>query len=240
MDVGRPAPEVYRLSMEKLPLAVGRARRLAFLQVAIGTTALVAALTPMAPSHPDALDVALVVELVAAASLPYFFWRAGRRVRRHWNAFELAIGTDTIRAAAKGEGRVTIRRDEVTGVAEGATGLLIGSSEPGVVVHVPRTVEGYLDARARLAKLWPISSRGDAVWWSLGVAGLGLAGVAAAPLFPRAPGVGIGLLVCQLALATFAAFEIAAHPGLSRAARAGAIAVAAAGGLAPLLGLLRV
>jgi hypothetical protein len=28
-DVGAPAPEVYRLSMEKLPLAVGRARRFA-------------------------------------------------------------------------------------------------------------------------------------------------------------------------------------------------------------------
>jgi hypothetical protein len=240
MDAGRPAPEVYRLSMEKLPLAVARARRLAFLQLALATTALVAAVTPFTSSHLSAIEVGLAVELGALVAAPYVLWRVGRRLRRHWNAFELAIGADVIRLAAKGEGRVTIRRDEVAQVAEGATGLLVRSAEPGVVVHVPFTVEGYVDVRARLGALRPITARADARGWCLGVLGAGVVGVAAAPLFPRAPGVGIGLLVCQLALAVFAAFEIARHPALSRAERLGAIALIAAGGIAPVLGLLRV
>jgi hypothetical protein len=237
-DVGRSAPEVYRLSMEKLPLAVGRARRLSLLKLAAGTTALIGALTPFAPSHQDAIDLALVVAMLSFAALPYVLWRAGRRVRRHWNAFELAIGPETVRVAAKGEGRITIRRDEVTQIVEGGTGLLLRSSAPGVVVHVPRTVEGYLDARTRLGALGPIRSRADAQGWCLAVVGAGLAVAAAAPLWARAPGVGGGLVVCQLALAAFASFEIGGHPGLSRAGRALTIAAVVAGGVAPLLGLL--
>ena len=238
MDAGRPAPEVYRLSMEKLPLAVGRARRMAFLRLAVATTAVVALLTPLASSPPDAVDVALVVALLALVAIPYVLWRAGRRVRRHWNAFELAIGADTVRVAAKGEGRVTIRRDDVTSIVEGATGLLVRSAQPGDVVHVPRTVEGYLDVRTRLGTLRPISPRADALAWCFAVAGAGAVGAAVAlPLWERAPGIAGGLIVSQVALAVFAAFEIAGHPGLGRGAKFVAIALISVAGVAPLLGL---
>jgi hypothetical protein len=238
-DVGRPAPEVYRLSMEKLPLAVGRAWRLSLLKLVIATTAVIAALTPLAPTRHDAVDVALVLALVSVVALPYVVWRAGRRVRRHWNAFELAIGADTIRVAAKGEGRVTIRRDQVTRIVEGGMGLVVHSAEPGVVIHVPRTVESYLDARARLAALRPIERRINALGWCVASVASGGALLAAAPFWLRAPGIGGGLVLCQAAFAVFAAFEIAAHPGLGRRVRGAAIVAVALAGLVPLAGFMR-
>ena len=45
--------------------------------------------------------------------VPYAAWTAGGRVRRRWNAFELSIGPQTVRCAARGHGRVTIRFDEL-------------------------------------------------------------------------------------------------------------------------------
>jgi hypothetical protein len=234
----RPAPEVYRLSMEKLPLAVARARRVASLKVAVAATIVVALLTPFTASPSSAVDVALVVALLAFLVLPYVLWRVGTRARRHWNAFELAIGADSIRLAAKGAGRVIVRRDEITRIVEGGTGLTVHSAEPGVSVYVPRWVEGYLDARARLAAVRPISRRADEVRWAAACVAAGGALVATAFLWAREPAIGGGLVVCQAAFAVFAAFEIVGHPALSGGARAATLAAIAAAGLAPALGLL--
>ena len=155
-DVGAPAPEVYRLSMEKLPLAVGRARRLALLELLVAATALVAVAELALRGSTAATDAALVVWGLAAVGFPYVLWRAGQRVRRRWNAFELSIGGDTLRCAARGAGRVIMRLDEIASIAEGAGGLVVRSSDPGVVVRIPRTVEGFVDVRARLAARRPI------------------------------------------------------------------------------------
>jgi hypothetical protein len=234
----RPAPEVYRLSMEKLPFAVARERRIAFLKLVVAVTLVVAALTPFTASPASALDVALVLGLVAFVALPYILWRVGNRVRRHWNAFELAIGADSLRMAAKGAGRIIIPRGEIARIVEGGSGLMI-HTVPGLVVRVPRTVEGYLDARARLAAVRPISRRADALAWCGGCLATGVAILATAPLWVDEPAIGGCLVVSQGAFALLAAFEIAAHPGFSGAPRAAAIAAAVAAGLAPVLGFVR-
>ena len=39
----------------------------------------------------SANDAALVIGILTAMAVPYFAWVSGRRVRRHWNAFELAV-----------------------------------------------------------------------------------------------------------------------------------------------------
>ena len=39
-------------------------------------------------------------------------------VRRRWNAYELAVGPNTVRSTAKGSGRVTIQRAEITSIVE--------------------------------------------------------------------------------------------------------------------------
>jgi hypothetical protein len=223
--------------MEKLPLAVGRARRVVFLQLVVAAAAVVAVLTPFTASPASAVDAALVVALVALLVLPYALWRVGQRMRRHWNAFELAIGADSVRVAAKGAGRVIVPRDQITSIVEGGTGLTVHSSEPGVSVFVPRTVEGYLDARARLAAVRPLSRRADEVRWGAACVATGVALIATAFLWAREPAVGGSLVVAQAAFAVFAAHEVAAHPGLSGARRAVAIGGVAATGLVPLLGL---
>jgi hypothetical protein len=238
-DVGRPAPEVYRQSVEKLPLAVGRAMRLAALNVVGVATALSVLATPLAETSSEAVDAALLIAVVALLALPYVLWRARRRVRRYWNAFELTIGPGTVRCAAKGSGRITIRREEIVALTEGAHELVVRSAQPGVVVRVPITVEAYVDARARLAAWHALSERPDDGYWCAGL--LGLAGVVAGVvlLARRAPALAAPLVVCQLSLALFAAGEIGANPQRQGVRKAVAVSLALASAFPPLLAALR-
>ena len=163
-DVGAPAPEVYRLSMEKLPAAVGRARRLTVVEVLVGVTAIVAVISAVFHGT-GATDASLVVWGLGAVFLPYALWQARLRVRRRWNAFELSIGPTNMRCAARGAGRVTLPLDEIGSITEGASGLVIRSSRSDAVIRIPRTVEGFLDVRARLAGRHAIAARADVLAW---------------------------------------------------------------------------
>jgi hypothetical protein len=238
-DVGRPAPEVYRQSIERLPLAVGRARRLVALEVVAGATVLCVLAFLVTDDAAGGVDAALVVGILALLSLPYFLWRAGRRVRRYWNAFELSIGPETVRVAAKGEGRITIRRDEIASAVEGANELRICSREPGVVVRVPITVEGYVDARARLSAWHPITARPDDLYWCAGLAAAGGLVAAGAVLAPRATVLLAALFVCEAAFAAFAVGEIVANPRLEGAAKIRVVVFAVVSVVAPVILALR-
>lgn len=233
-ESGRASPEVYRLNMAKLPLAVGRAWRFELLRLLVAATALTAVLTLMASTPREALDASLAVFGIVIVVLPYMLWRAGRRIRRHWNAFELAVGAETVRIAAKGGGRVTIRHDEIAAVVERAAGLDVASVEPGVVIHVPRLVEAYSDVRARLATLRPIAVRPEALAWSAALVVAGLV-VSVAIVFPQVPGgLALGLMLCQMAVALVVAGDLRGNPILSQGQRALAVVVAIGAALLPV------
>jgi hypothetical protein len=233
-DVGRPSPEVYRLNMAKLPLAVGRAWRLDALKVLIAATVLTAVVTPMAETPREALDASLAILAIVLVALPYVLWRAARRIRRHWNAFELAVGAETVRIAAKGGGRVTIKHTDIAAILEGAGGLSVTSVEPGVCVQVPRTVEAYADVRARLAALRPISVRPETAARVAALVAAGLV-VGVAVAFPQIPGgLAIGLVLCQIAGAVFVIGEVRGNPLLSAGSRALAVLVGISAALLPV------
>jgi hypothetical protein len=175
-DAGAPAPEVYRLSMEKLPAAVGRARRLALVEVLLGVTAVVALVEALLRHSSSATDVSLVVWGLGVLLAPYVLWKAGLRVRRRWNAFELSIGPTNMRCAARGSGRVTMALDEIESIDEGASGLVVRSSS-GSVIRIPRFVEGFRDVRARLERRRPLAPRADARAWCAGLAATCASGV---------------------------------------------------------------
>jgi hypothetical protein len=234
-DVGARAPEVYRLSMEKLPFAQARARRIAVVEVLAGTTALVALLELVGRGAAVATDAALVVWGLAAALLPYFMWSAAKRVRRRANAFELSIGGETLRCAARGAGRVVIRLEDIATITEGMEGLVVRSSAPGVVVRIPRVVEGFVDVRTRLGKHRPIEGTSDALAWPAAAVGTGLLAAATAFLWGRSGCVAAGVLLFQAAAVFAIASEIRWHPRLARGAKLTTFAVLAASVAAPVV-----
>jgi hypothetical protein len=236
-DAGRPSPEVYRLSIPKLPLAVARAWRFETFRVLVAATLATALLTALTSTPREALDVALGVGAVVLVGLPYVFWRAATRIRRHWNAFELAVGAETVRVVAKGGGRITIRYDQIAAITEGTTGLVVTSVEPGVIVKVPRLVEAFSDVRARLAALRPISPRPETAGRLMALLGAGVV-VGIAIAFPQVPGgLAIGLTLSQMAAAVVVGGDIRGNPVLAPEKRALAVVVAIGAALLPLGGL---
>jgi hypothetical protein len=236
-DTGRPSSEVYRLNMAKLPLAVGRAWRIEVLRILVLATVVTGLLTAMAETPREALDASLAVLAIVFVAVPYQLWRTARLIRRYWNAFELAIGAEAVRVAAKGGGRVTIRRDEIASILEGARGLIVTSVERGVFVDVPNTVEAYSDVRARLAALRPIAPRPETFGWTaaLVVAGLLITAAAALPQVPG--GVAIGLMLCQVAGAVVVVGEVRSNPALPPTRRALVVLLAIVVAALPLGGL---
>ncbi len=224
-DVGRPSTEVYRQSIEKLPRAVGHARWRAAVHVLLATATLVAIGARIPAEADDAIDLALVVGALGLFVLPYFLWRAGRRVRRYWNAFELSIGAESMRVAAKGAGRVSVRRDDVSEITEGTDGLEV-TSRTGAVAHVPTTAEGYVDARARLAAWAPIRWRVGDVRWSAGLVGSAVL-MGGVLLFVRQARsfAGVGLIL-HLDLSVRVSAQIRANANLSVARKILSTAVA--------------
>jgi hypothetical protein len=212
---GAPAPEVYRLSMEKLPLAVGRARRVTVVEVLAGVTTLVA-LVSLALSGTAATDVSLVVWGLGVVFLPYALWQARLRVRRRWNAFELSIGPTNMRCAARGSGRVTMALEEIASITEGASGLVVRGPS-GSVIGIPRTVEGFVDVRARLARRRPIEPRADAALWCGALCAVALLLAATVAVWGRRGCLAAGVLACVAAGAYALAVEVRWHPRLTRA-----------------------
>jgi hypothetical protein len=238
-DVGAAPPEVYRLSMEKLPFAVARARRRAVLETLVAVTALTALFRAITHTAASANDAALIVGLVTAVALPYFAWRAGRRVRRHWNAFELAIGFNSVRVAAKGAGRVIIPRAQVAEIIEETEGLVVRSSEAGVSVQVPRAVEGFADARRRLDAWRTIVPRTDVWPWCAAGLAVSLAVAAAVSWWGTEPGLVTYLLVTDAVASSFVVLELRRHPHLSPSAQLRATLVIALAALLPVASLIR-
>ncbi|HVZ72663.1 MAG TPA: hypothetical protein VHJ20_09840 [Polyangia bacterium] len=234
MTIARPPTEVYRQSVEKLPRAMGRAQRDAALGVVVGAAALIA-LTSALPESFERGDLAFVVGITALLASPYFLWRAGRRVRRYWNAFEMSIGVDSMRVAAKGMGRVTIQRADVVAIVETSRGLEVVAAD-GDVAHVPMTAEGYVDARARLGAWHEITWRAQDL--RALVALVVLASLAGAAIFVgRAqPTLAAALVMVQIAAGIFFVDEVRASPHLPFARKA-FVALVAAGTTLALLGL---
>jgi hypothetical protein len=237
MPDAAPAPEVYRLSMEKLPLAVRRARRVAVVQMLAGITALVA-LVSLASSGAAATDVSLVMWGLGVVLLPYAVWQAGVRVRRRWNAFELSIGPTNMRCAARGSGRVTMALDEISSITEGASGLVVRAAPSGLVIRIPRTVEGFLDVRARLERRRAIAPRADAILWCAALAGAGLLAAATASFWARAGCLAAGVVALQAAAAFAVAVEVRWHPRLPLGRKLLALALLAAATALPPLALI--
>jgi hypothetical protein len=236
-DVGAPAPEVYRLSMEKLPLAVGRARRLGFVGALAAVTALLALVALAFGSSGLGTDVGLVIWGLSVLLVPYAAWTAGTRIRRRWNAFELSIGPQTLRCAARGYGRVTIRFDEITSLTEGASGLVVRAAAAGLVIRIPTTVEGFLDARARLAARHPIAPRGDAFLWCAALVVSGLLALGSAWIWGRSACLAAAVVATQAATVYAVGVEVRWHPRMTRGAKWTALAVLGVAGALPLCGL---
>jgi hypothetical protein len=184
-----------------------------------------------------ATDASLVVLGLGIVFLPYALWQARLRVRRRWNAFELSIGPTNMRCAARGAGRVTLPLDGITSITEGSSGLVVHAAASSSRIHIPRTVEGFVDVRQRLAHRWPIGARADALGWCLTLVVTGLLATATVPLWGRAGCVAAGVLAAQTAAAYAAAAEIRWHPRLSRSIKLLALAVLAVATLLPPLGL---
>jgi hypothetical protein len=214
-DVGRPPTEVYRQSIEKLPRAVWRARRRTAVHVLLAMATLIAFATLIPAEPEDAIDLALILATLGLFASPYFLWRAGRRVRRYWNAFELSIGAESMRVAAKGAGRVSIRRDEVSTIIEDTDGLDV-LSRSGEIAQVPTTVEGYGDARARLGAWAPIRWRIHDVRWGALLVGFALLLGGVLLRVRQAGSLAIALLILHLDFSVRVANEIRANPHLSR------------------------
>jgi hypothetical protein len=236
-DVGAPAPEVYRLSTEKLPAAVGRARRFALVEVLASVTAVIALVQGVLRHSPSATDVSLVVWGLGVLLTPYVLWKAGLRVRRRWNAFELSIGPATMRCAARGAGRVTMALDAIASIGEGVTGLVVRSST-GSMIRIPRFVEGFIDVRARLERRGPITVRPDDRVWCAALAGSGALAAVTAPLWGGSGCIAAGVLGSQAAAAFAAAVDIRWHPRLPHARKLAGQAVLVLAAALPILGLV--
>ncbi|HEX4405110.1 MAG TPA: hypothetical protein VH560_09810 [Polyangia bacterium] len=238
-DVGAAPPEVYRLSMEKLPFAVARAQRIAALEALASGTALTALFRAITRTVSSANDAALIIGILTAMAVPYFAWVAGRRVRRHWNAFELAVGYHSVRVAAKGMGRVIIQRDKLAEIIEDADGLVVRSSERGVAVYVPRAVEGFVDARRRLDAWRTIVPRSGVLTWCAASLAAGVVVAATVDWWGTEPGLVTDLLVTDAVAAWVVVLELRRHPHLSPTSQLRATLVIALAALLPLASLLR-
>jgi hypothetical protein len=238
-DVGAAPPEVYRLSMEKLPFAVARARRLAALETLAACTALTALFRAFTRTAASANDAALIIGLLTVVALPYFAWIAGRRVRRHWNAFELAVGYNSVRVAAKGMGRVIIQREQIAEIVEETDGLVVRSSERGVSVQVPRAVEGFFDARRRLDAWRTIVPRTSGLAWCAASVVVSVTVAATVSWWGTEPGLVTDLLVADAVAAWFVSLELRRHPLLAPSAQLGATLVIALAALLPVASLIR-
>jgi hypothetical protein len=217
--VGRVPPEVYRLSMEKLPVEVGHAYRLWILRIVLVASALAGLSSLLASSPQGEGDAPLVVAMLAMLAVPVVLWSARRRVRRYWNAFELTIGVDVMRVAARGRGRTTIRRAEVRSIIEGKAGLFIAGEPPGTVAWIPRTVEGYGDARERLSAWHAVTARREDRRWVSALVVLLLGATAGLQLWAPPAGVVGSVFLGLCAVAAFGVTEIVGHPETSLASK---------------------
>jgi hypothetical protein len=127
--------------------------------------------------------------------------------------------------------------DEIASVTEGASGLVVRSSRSGSVIRIPRTVEGFVDVRARLDRRRGITARPDALIWCGGLIGSGLVAAATVSIWGRAGVVAAGVLACQASAVFAAGAEIWGHPHLAPRRKLGALAVLVVAAVLPACGL---
>jgi hypothetical protein len=222
MDPGDTLPpEIYRLDAHRLPRAKARARRRASVALAVAAAAATVALAFDASTLRAALDWAFGVATGAAILAPYALWRAGRRVRRSWNGFEVAIGPHSLRVAAPGVGRVILPRDEIARIVETSAGLSVRTAAPARRAEVPVDIEAYTDIRARLAAWSPVVRRRH-VRAVAGAVALAVAcgGAAAAALAAPLPSLAAAGLVFVAAVGALAVVDVALRPGLAPGVKA--------------------
>lgn len=142
--------ERFRFRDDILRTAASRLRRrilLAF--VATGTAAVglwAAVLRPRGDGPGTVLFAALLLVSLAFFSLR----RRLRRLHARWSSFVVTIGDEGIARAVDGFAPVAIPRADVVGVEERPAGLVV-RGRGGASLLVPRELEGYERARARLA-----------------------------------------------------------------------------------------
>lgn len=223
-------PEIYRLDAHRLPEAKGRARRRTSVVLAVLTCAATAVVAMDAPTIRAALDAGLGVAAVAAILAPLALWSAGRRVRRSWNAFELAIGPQSLRVAAPRLPRTTVHRADVVRIIERPSGLFVRTARRAVRARVPRDIEAYRDVRARLEGWGPIARRWDPRAISSALAlGAAVAGGVCLALVADVPAAVAAGLVFVAAVAILAVVDAALRPALGPAAKIAMGAVVATG-----------
>jgi hypothetical protein len=151
------APEErFRFRDDVLRSAASRTRRRILVSVvataaaAIGVWA--AALRPRG-GGPGSLVVA--VALIAVLSFFTLRRRLGR-LHARWSSFEVTISDDRIARVVEGFAPLTLPRAQVVAVEERPAGLVV-RGHGGASLLVPREVDGYERARARLAS-WAAAS----------------------------------------------------------------------------------
>lgn len=222
-------PEIYRLNAQRMPWVKGRARRRISVLVALATTVVAGVVTMDAPSLHAALDAVFGVGVLAAALAPYALWSAGHRVRRTWNAFELAVGSQFLRVVSPGV-RNTVLRSEVVKIVERADGLVVRSTATSGIAFVPVEIEAYADVRARLAAWSPIiRRRSPRIIAAVLVLGGAVAGGAYLALTAAMPAVAVAGFVFVTSVGSLAVVDIALQPALLPGTKIllGAVAAAA-------------
>ncbi|HET8542291.1 MAG TPA: hypothetical protein VFL83_20620 [Anaeromyxobacter sp.] len=146
--------ERFRFREDVLRAAAARTRR-RFATTLVATAAVIvavwsAALRPQGAGWGTlAFSLALLLALAAVSM--------GRRMRRlhaRWGSFEIALGEDAIGREVSGFAPVRIARADVEAVGERADGLVV-RGRGGVLLLVPREIDGYARLRAAVAAWAP-------------------------------------------------------------------------------------
>lgn len=148
--------ERFRFRDDVLRSAASRMRRRILLSVVVTAAAAVgvwaAALRPRG-GGPGSL--VLAVGLIAVLSFFTLRRRLGR-LHARWSSFEVTVGDAQVARVVEGYAPVAIPRAQVVAVEERPTGLVV-RGRGGATLLVPREVDGYERARARLAS-WVAAS----------------------------------------------------------------------------------
>jgi hypothetical protein len=145
-----PSEERFRFRDDVLRTAASRTRRRILLSVAAtaaaATLVWVAALRPRGDG-PGGLVFALV--LLGALAL-FSLRRRLARLHVRWSSFEVTLSDERVARAVDGFPPLFIERADVVAVEEQPAGLVVrGRGERSILV--PRELEGYDRARARIA-----------------------------------------------------------------------------------------